>query len=230
MTRLNRVMTAVNWKYAVGEVVLIVVGILIALAAADWNDRRVQRNEELALLDELGTGLQQDLGAVEAALEQVLDAERQLMALQELFANPRPYDSSMDALFGAVYGNRIIFLNTAAYETLKSVGLNSVSNDVLRQRITRLFNHSYTLMLMNNDIDMDINMDVIRPYYLRNFHDIAILKSAKPIDFDVLIADPYYRNVVNYRLVVLRNNRITSYTAIVEEMGEVLALLDEELL
>ncbi len=49
-------MTTVNWKYAIGEVVLIVVGILIALAAADWNDRRVLREEELALLEELRTG------------------------------------------------------------------------------------------------------------------------------------------------------------------------------
>ena len=159
MTRLNRIMTTVNWKYAIGEVVLIVVGILIALAAADWNDRRVLREEELALLEELRTGLLQDLVAVESALEQVLGAERQLMSLQELLANPRPYDSSMDALFGAVYGNRIIFLNTATYETLKSVGLQTVTNDNLRLRIAKLFNHSYTVMQMNNEIDMEINYD-----------------------------------------------------------------------
>ena len=229
MTRLNRIMTTVNWKYAIGEVVLIVVGILIALAAADWNDRRVLREEELALLEELRTGLLQDLVAVESALEQVLGAERQLMSLQELLANPRPYDSSMDALFGAVYGNRIIFLNTATYETLKSVGLQTVTNDNLRLRIAKLFNHSYTVMQMNNEIDMEINFELLRPYYLLNFRNLDITRSATPIDFDEVISDAYYHNVVDYRIAILRGNRITRYTVIVEEMREVLALLDDEL-
>ncbi len=52
MTRIARIFTAINWKYAVGEVVPIVVGILIVLTAADWKERRVLREEELALLDE----------------------------------------------------------------------------------------------------------------------------------------------------------------------------------
>ena len=38
MSRVSRIVTAVNWRYAVGEVLLIVVGILIALAVADWNE------------------------------------------------------------------------------------------------------------------------------------------------------------------------------------------------
>ena len=229
MTRITRLFTATNWRYAVGEVVLIVVGILIALAAADWNDRRLLRIEEVALLNELRSELRQDLVTVEAALEQVLGAEQQLMALQKIFANPRPYDPSMDELFGIVYGTRIVFLNTAAYETLKSVGLQTVSNDTLRPTIARMFNQSYELMLMNNDIDMAINLDLLRPYYLQNFRELQIGKSATPINYDALIADPSYRNIVDYRLFVLRSNRITSYTRIVEEMRELLALLDDEL-
>ena len=57
MTRLNRVVTAVNWKYAVGEVLLIVVGILIALAAAMAVERartaeaNARRAEVLSLLE-----------------------------------------------------------------------------------------------------------------------------------------------------------------------------------
>jgi hypothetical protein len=229
MTRITRIFAATNWRYAIGEVVLIVVGILIALAAADWNDRRLLRGEELALLDELRSGLQQDLVTVEAALEQVLGAEKQLMALQEVLADPQPYDPSMDELFGVVYGTRIVFLNTATYETLKSVGLQTVSNDTLRLGIAHMFDQSYALMLMNNDIDMAINLDLLRPYYLQNFRELKIGISATPISYEALIADPYYRNIVDYRLTVLRNNRITSYTAIIDDMRDLLAMLDDEL-
>jgi hypothetical protein len=229
MTRIARTFTAINWKYAIGEVVLIVVGILIALAAAGWNDRRILHEQELAMLAELRGGLQQDLVAIENALDNVRSAEQQLVSLQEILANPRPYDPSMDELFGAVYGTRIIFLNTTTYETLKSIGLQIISDDQLRLTIVRLFNESYEVMQMNNDIDIAINLDLIRPYYLQNFHTLSFTRSATPIDYHALIVDSYYHNIVDYRLVVLRSNRLTSYTRIIGEVREALAMLDDEL-
>jgi hypothetical protein len=229
MTRLSRVVTAVNWLYAVGEVVLIVVGILIALAFADWNDRRIERGHELAMLGELRNGLETDLATIKNELADIYRAEQRLMALQQLLTNPRPYDPSMDELFGIVYGARIVFLNTAPYESLKSTGLQTISNDELRSAIAHLFTVSYATMLLNNDIDMKITLDIIRPFYLRNFRDIEFKLSATPIDYDVIFNDPYYRNIVDYRLIVLRSNRITSYTRIIDEIRDVLAMLEKEL-
>jgi hypothetical protein len=84
-------------------------------------------------------------------------------------------------------------------------------------------------MLLNNDIDMKITLDIIRPFYLRNFRDIEFKLSATPIDYDVIFNDPYYRNIVDYRLIVLRSNRITSYTRIIDEIRDVLAMLEKEL-
>ncbi len=229
MTRLSRVVTAVNWHYAVGEVVLIVAGILIALALADWNDRRLERIDELEMLTELRDGLEKDLVTIETGLEVVLEAEQRLQSLQELLADPQPYDSSMDALFGAVYGTRIVFLDTASFETLKSSGLQTISNDALRARIAQLFSESYEIMKMNNDIDMAINLDLIRSFYLQHFHDLDMTRSATPIDYDQLVADTYYRNLVDYRLMVLQGNRVHRYALVVDEIREVLAMLNTEL-
>jgi hypothetical protein len=221
MTRLSRVVTAVNWRYAIGEVVLIVVGILIALAFADWNDRRVERGHELEMLGELRNGLELDLATIEA--------EQQLISLQQLLANPRPYDPSMDELFGVVYGTRIIFLNTAPYESLKSAGLQMISSDELRLSIARLYSELYEILLINNDIDMGITLETFRPYYLQNFRNLRFKQSATPIDYETIINDPYYHNIVDYRLVVMRANRIKSYTRSIDEIREVLAMLEEEL-
>jgi len=229
MTRLSRVVTAVNWRYAIGEVVLIIAGILIALAVADWNDRRVERVYELAMLEELRNGVAQDLATIETELDDIHAAEHQLISLQQLLDNPRPYDPSMDELFGAVYGTRIIFLNTAPYENLKSTGLQAITNNGLRSAIAHLFTVSYATMLINNDVDMKITLDTFRPYYLRNFREIQFNLSATPIDFEAIIGDPFYRNIVDYRLTVMRANRIRSYTKIVDEMHAVLDLLDAEL-
>ena len=50
---LSKVVTAKNLRYAVGELILIVIGILVALAISDWNEKRLQRQEELQLLAEI---------------------------------------------------------------------------------------------------------------------------------------------------------------------------------
>lgn len=229
MSRVSRIVTAVNWRYAVGEVVLIVVGILIALTVADWNERRIERNQELAMPGELRTALEQDLVAIEDALDEVLKAEQQLQSLQQLLAHPRPYDPTMDELFGAVYGTRIIFLNTASHESLRFSGLQTISNDKLRLSIAHLLSEFCELMVLNNEIDLEINLDLMRPYYLQNFRDLQIKKSATPIDYAAVINDPYYRNIVDYQLFVLRSNRISNYSEIIDKISDVVALLDDEL-
>ena len=88
---------------------------------------------------------------------------------------------------------------------------------------------SYEIMLLNNDIDMEINLGVMRPYYLQNFRDLQFKHSATPIKYEALVNDPYYRNIVDYRLFVIQSNRIRNYTEITEKISKVVAMLDDEL-
>ena len=47
--------TGKYFKYAIGEIVLVVIGILIALNINNWNENRISRNKEKLLLKELNT-------------------------------------------------------------------------------------------------------------------------------------------------------------------------------
>ena len=47
-------------KYAIGEIVLVVIGILIALSINNWNENRIARNKEKLLLKELNTEFKQN--------------------------------------------------------------------------------------------------------------------------------------------------------------------------
>ena len=40
-------------KYAVGEIILVVIGILIALSINNWDEQRKQNNEEIYILNQL---------------------------------------------------------------------------------------------------------------------------------------------------------------------------------
>ena len=227
--RPSRILKAVNWQHAVGELVLIVAGILIALAISDWNDRRIQRQGELALLVEVRTALQADLAALESNLETLREAERRIEQLAQVLREPPPYEPALDRLFGAVYGIRVTNLNTAAYDTLKSVGFQSISNHQLRLGIAEVYDHYYERLTEEHEIEVQITIDMLRPYYLRHFRGLSFWESATPIDYDAVVADTYFKNMIDYRLAALRSNQLASYALAAGEIRNVLEMINEEL-
>lgn len=227
--RVSRVLRAINLRYALGELALIVAGILIALAISDWHDRRLQRANELSLLAEIRTALQADVAALELDLQRWHEMATQIEALVDVLEARPPYDPSMDALFGAVYGQRLTNLNTAAYESLNSVGLQMVSDPALRLGIARVFDHQYERLHTLNEVESQITFGVMRPYYLENFSGLVFLESATPVDYDALVADTYFRNIVDYRLITIKTNQLAVYAEAIEDIRRVLALLHQEL-
>ena len=220
---------AVNWRHAVGELILIVVGILIALAISDWNEQRVQRTEELALLSEVRNSLAADLETLEQDLAGTRESVGRIEMLLQVIDRKPPYIPEMDALFGAVYGIRSTNLNTLAYETLKSIGLQHISDPVLRQSLVKIYDHYFERIIGANQVETGVNLDLMRPYFLRHFRDLKFSSSATPMDYHAVIADPWFLNMVEYRLTVLRGNQLNFYPEVIGEIRAMLEMLDAEL-
>lgn len=227
--RTAKLIRAVNWRHAVGELVLIVAGILIALAISDWNDRRVQRAEELALLAEVRSALVLDMATLEGNLELVTESADRIKHLIGLLEQKPAYDPRMDQLFGAAYGIRAANLNTTAFETLKSVGLQHISNPELRLRLVRIYDHFYERLITENGIEFTVTFDLMRPYYLQHFRNLKFSTSATPMNYEMVVNDPWYRNVIEYRLAILKANQLDSHPEVIADIRAVLKLLDAEL-
>jgi hypothetical protein len=71
--------TSVNWQYAMGEISIIVVGILIALALDSCNDSRVAANRERDYLRRLAADVRRDT-AMFAFTDSLLDGKEQALA------------------------------------------------------------------------------------------------------------------------------------------------------
>jgi len=76
-------------KYAVGEIILVVIGILIALQINDWYEDRLDRESERSYL----VSMQQDLAEDRQKLRATIDGNTHLLAgvddLLRLLAEPR---------------------------------------------------------------------------------------------------------------------------------------------
>jgi hypothetical protein len=227
--QVSRIVNATSVRHATSELLLIVAGILIALAISDWHDRNLAREKELALLGEVQTALTVDLAAIELNLQRWKDTENQIKALIEILKTRPSYEPSFDQLFGAAYGLRPANLNTAAYESLKAIGLQAISNPRLRLSIAKVFDQHYESLTVMNDVESQIMTGVMRPYYLQHFSNLVFLYSATPIDYETVVQDRYFRNIVEYRLATITGNQLGFYPRIIEDIRMTLEMLDKEL-
>lgn len=225
----RRLLGTINWRYAVGEVALIVIGILIALGASEWQAGRAERRTELALLADLRTGLAADQTAARAVLDTYRDIAERLQALLAHLDGGGAETEDLPGLYGAAYGFQRLSVNRAAYESIKSQGLDLVSDPALRSALARLYEQSLPLAEQSLGVDRNVALELLRPYYLRHFRDLRFNVSAEPLDDAALREDTYFRNLLDYRLQVLLQNHINTFEGLVPEIEGVLTLLDAEL-
>jgi len=132
-------------KYAVGEIILVVIGILIALSINNWNEKRKIKHKETIVLKELLTSINSDLKAYESFSDPKI--ERKKRGLDSLFTYVFYKKEIKDLLFIDFYTNmsQDIFLrfDNGPFEGLKSSGLDIISNDSLRTAI----NNAYAVKL-----------------------------------------------------------------------------------
>lgn len=225
----SKILNAINWRHAIGELLLIVVGILIALQASDWQNRRVDRQTEIAYLEEIRTSLSTDIDAVTAGIDRYRQIEMRIMELLSRLDSELPYEDSVDTYFGAVYGANAFSLNAAAYESLKSHGLTLISDRTLRSEIAMMYELTYPDTQRAIRYEESTVLDILRPYFLLHFRDLTFDKSATPIDYDFVANDTKFLNLANYRLQLVRQNQIPTFERAAAEMEKLIQALELEL-
>lgn len=198
------------FKYAIGEIILVLIGILLALYISDWNAKKIESQTEKTALYELKKSMLLDLDLLSSGLEAVNKSIADIELLQSLIVNQDyVYNKGLDTLFGAVWGMRILKPNNAFYQDLKASGFNLIKDDSIRFQIVHLFETNYGWLNWINELEMSIN-DVNRPYYLENFHKLSFTKNATPNNFEFIWTDSYYHNIIDYRLITL-DNQVKNY-------------------
>jgi hypothetical protein len=126
-------------SYALGEIILIIVGILIAVQIDDWNESRNMRKLEIKALDAIAASLEESTNN----LEDNRDSETRWLAYNQLILDHldmyRPYSPELDQAFGSYFWTSKAELAVGAYEQLKSHGISLISNPEIQRQITYLF-------------------------------------------------------------------------------------------
>lgn len=175
--------------YAFGEIVLVVIGILIALQLNNYNEERKISLSMNNALSELKGNLTKDSTPIEATiLEMEIDLKIQ-KELLHLLSQSKTLDSSLDKSLGKCMIVREVRITQNGYEKLKEFGLGNLKNKSLENTLIRYYDILYTAY--QHEVEGD-NYDFEKiwlPYVRKNFKDYEYGNLAVPKDYLQLSKD-----------------------------------------
>ena len=185
--------------YAVGEIALVVLGILIALQVNNWNQARKDRISELLVLTEIKADLEIDLEEFDRNMTHLKNQQLACRRLLEIASDDLAFQESYSVYF--FYFSLIprFTPKTAGYELLQTKGLDLVSDDELRRSITDLYEFGYPyIQAKEEDLEVFYSGEV-RPASVTYLGTESLGKDIMPED----IIKP--ESVSSSRFVNMRN-------------------------
>ncbi|MBT8179952.1 MAG: hypothetical protein KJO53_00035 [Eudoraea sp.] len=155
--------------YALGEVLIVIVGILVAVQVNSWNEEQKNEAVEISVLKAIKADLIKDTLILKEDMGLHLYSMRSSRIVQDHLANDRPYNDSLARHFIASFYVTNWMHNSGGIQTLKSLGVNTINDEKLRNEIIDLYDVKYnflqylTASLTNNFLYLEQN--ILRPRF-----------------------------------------------------------------
>ena len=182
-------------KYAIGEIVLVVIGILIALQVNNWNNGRLERQFEIKVLNEIFIDTKEDLKEMDDALRELKVSQRSTELIIEAFHGNIPYNDSMDVHFANALKFWSLSPNSTAFEAAKSEGLYLIKNDSIRKQVAKINGYQFDYVGVLESRWQDYNTNIVLPHILSLF-SYYNFTSMKPTNYDSLKNDTIYIGIL----------------------------------
>ncbi len=134
--------------YALGEILLVVIGILIALQVNNWNENRVDREYEIQMLGEINSALEKDINYLDGLTLRLTKMDSSIVEMKKKasmkvdFIDPLYIRKSNEGRWYQLMTGIVYRANRGPYEALKAEDLNVVRSEDLGYKLTYLYDVS----------------------------------------------------------------------------------------
>ena len=168
--------TSKYFKYAIGEIILVVIGILIALQINNWNENRKFKNQEIKLVTQLLEDAKNDSIFYESRLDLFTKQLSSYQLLSNLCNNAIPNVGSVfmnlkETPFSQAANNSIVVTNNNDY--------TKISNESIKKAL-REYATSYSYINKAIDLHTDVISEE-RKYLIKNY-------DLNPYDLDSIVS------------------------------------------
>ena len=217
-------------KYAIGEIVLVIIGILIALSINNWNTNRILKSEEQNLLKDLRAEVKSNIESLAIAIDEHEKSYNAAQEFKSLFQDREAFDKISDSIFETMF----IRMNmNLTYDPKKGI-LNSM---ISSGQINNLSNKELKYLLASlEDVITDTFEDTMK---IERWREDLLTKTfyASHIVIDGKIERFEYKRLYDnpdFRLLVilfdeLRKDGLTEEYNFKETMTRILKLIDNEI-
>ncbi len=160
--------------YAIGEIVLVVIGILIALQINDWNEEKKLRIYELKMLRELSQTLKKDEGYFKQMVERLEQKGLAVDKLLELRENSLENLDTVSRYFQMTRFETLFQYNSGPYGSIKSNGIEKISNDSIRAQLVDLYEFHFPRL--EKIIEKLDGSDVLEEELLENLTERVVIQ------------------------------------------------------
>ncbi|WP_299161982.1 DUF6090 family protein [uncultured Eudoraea sp.] len=215
--------------YAVGEIVLVVIGILIALQINNWSEWKKDRMIEKSILLELVDNLERNIALIDIANAEIIEINKGTTTIIEIIEERESYPDTLIYHFDKLNrsGSYLLKLNTNGYESLKNIGFEILTSKILKKEILSLFEISYPSYVRETE--------VINAAWGGNpswWQDYFYIRSSEPglipLDFSSLKVDKKFMTIVR-ELEAGRKKVLERMILCKTETQKVLQLIQDEL-
>ncbi len=195
--------------YAIGEILLVMIGILLALQVNNWNEARKEHQLETKILTEILLNLESDLKNLDEKIANNKRFINHQTAVLDHLNNNLPITDALRYDYAWLTGDDHFTPNAVGYENLKSMGLNIIRNENLIKEITALYAYKYPEFTAEVKKVTDSYRERLIGEMAENINYIIPLEKAEPINLKELRLNVQFKNaVVNFKTAVeWSNNR-----------------------
>ena len=180
--------------YAVGEILLVVIGILLALQVNNWNEARKTRIKERQSLENISENLEWNVAMLQRTLSNIENSNASRDLILYVIDHHLPDHDSLGVHWHAAFLNMANFTaQKSGYESLKESGIGIISNENLKKEIVDLFENTYLIMEDRLKWGMAQNPSW-DSYVVRNFSRASRLDTGikHPRNLDFIAGDDYF--------------------------------------
>lgn len=188
--------------YATGEVILIVVGILLALQLNNWNEARKTKEAERKTLTELRSDLEQNLEDIASNINGLTTCREANQAIMNHMTNHLPYHDSLDQTFSNLYPFVVFSPIQTTYDNLKQSGIGLISSSELRADISNLYSNRFSFYKsLEEKYFLEHFTNYIKPIMMSEFVTYG-LEGLQPRDYDELMLNTELMQIMNYTITI----------------------------
>jgi hypothetical protein len=185
--------------YAIGEIILVFIGIAMALQFNNWNETKKTREKEQQVLTEIISDLEftlQDLDRViNTRTNNLKRTINSINAVIDILETDKSYYDSLAYTFRAINAYDDIHFKTSGYQSLVSIGTDLVEDPNLRSAIGEF--HTSSIKETKGrfeEVHLDFYSYMIDNYRIKftSVFDENSLEKLIPNDFEALKKDKEY--------------------------------------